>query len=306
MGSFEVGKGWREADARCYRGDRLSGVLRARDVAPERAAPDPTVAGRNQHLFLPAARHRGDHRAVEFSAGDSYRHDRGGSGDRQLRADETTRSSRRSWPSICSLFCAKPDCPRMPANCFKAAARSARTWFDQRRFISSRLPARAKCGLEILREAYTHRPGKTTSSAWFAKWAARMPLIIDTRCRSRRSGGSYHRFGVRLSGAKMFGGVAGDSVRRNLRSPARAACRCGAQSQDRCAEDPRNDLGPVIDGEAKDRIAEYIRLGKKSRRVRPGNGCAARTDFCRAGDFQRSRSVKSDRAGRNLSDRCCR
>ena len=90
-------------------------------------------------------------------------------------------------------------------------------------------------GLEILREAYTHRPGQNHVKRVVCEMGGKNARDRRHRCRSRRSGGSYHRFGVRLSGAKMFGGVAGDSVRRNLRSPARAAYRRGAQPQDRCA-----------------------------------------------------------------------
>ena len=73
-------------------------------------------------------------------------------------------------------------------------------------------------GLEILREAYTHRPGQTHVKRVVCEMGGKNARHRRQRCRSRRSGGACHRFRLRLSRAEVLGGFAGDSAERSARS----------------------------------------------------------------------------------------
>ena len=83
----------------------ISTIMLTRCCVLAAAARDATAAGRNQYLFLRAARHcRGD-RAVEFSSGDSHRHDCGGIGHGQLRVDEAGRTVAADGGASVAIFC---------------------------------------------------------------------------------------------------------------------------------------------------------------------------------------------------------
>ena len=89
---YEAGKTWPEADADTAEAiDFLEYYAReAMRLAQPAAAAAP--GRRGQRADLPAARRGRGHPAVELSAGDHVRHDRGGAGDRQHGHPEAGRA----------------------------------------------------------------------------------------------------------------------------------------------------------------------------------------------------------------------
>jgi acyl-CoA reductase-like NAD-dependent aldehyde dehydrogenase len=77
----------------------------------------------------------------------------------------------------------------------------------------------------------------------------------------------------------MFGGVAVDSARRDSRPAVVQVKRSCAQLKNRPAGRSASSIGPVIDGEAVKRIAEYIQIGKKEAK------CVLEMDAPREGCF---------------------
>ncbi len=119
-------------------------------------------------------------------------------------------------------------------------------------------------GLEILREAHTHRPGQNHVKRVVCEMGGKNALIIDADADLDEAvvhiiDSAFGYQGQKCSAASRV--ILLDEIYDRLLARLIGAARSlkiGAP------EDPRNDLGPVIDGEAKERIAEYIRLGKKS------------------------------------------
>ena len=119
-------------------------------------------------------------------------------------------------------------------------------------------------GLEILREAHTHRPGQNHVKRVVCEMGGKNALIIDADADLDEAvvhiiDSAFGYQGQKCSAASRV--ILLDEIYDRLLARLIGAVRSlkiGAP------EDPRNDLGPVIDGEAKARIAEYVLLGKKS------------------------------------------
>ena len=119
-------------------------------------------------------------------------------------------------------------------------------------------------GLEILREAHTHRPGQNHVKRVVCEMGGKNALIIDADADLDEAvvhiiDSAFGYQGQKCSAASRV--ILLDEIYDRLLARLIGAARSlkiGAP------EDPRNVLGPVIDGTARDRIAEYIRLGKKS------------------------------------------
>ena len=119
-------------------------------------------------------------------------------------------------------------------------------------------------GLEILREAHTHRPGQNHVKRVVCEMGGKNALIIDADADLDEAvvhiiDSAFGYQGQKCSAASRV--ILLDEIYDRLFArliEAARSLKIGAP------EDPRNALGPVIDGEAKERIAEYIRMGKKS------------------------------------------
>ncbi|HYA27704.1 MAG TPA: proline dehydrogenase family protein [Acidobacteriota bacterium] len=120
-----------------------------------------------------------------------------------------------------------------------------------------------EAGLEILREAYTHRPGQAHIKRVICEMGGKNAVIIDNDADLDEAimhviDSAFGYQGQKCSAASRlillaevhdrFLARLGDAVR---------SLRIGAP------EDPRNAIGPVIDSAAQQRIAEYIEIGKK-------------------------------------------
>src|SRR6267142_1759320 len=119
-------------------------------------------------------------------------------------------------------------------------------------------------GLEILREAHTHRPRQNHVKRVVCEMGGKNALIIDGDADLDEAvvhiiDSAFGYQGQKCSAASRV--ILLDEIYDRLLARLIGAARSlkiGAP------EDPRNVLGPVIDGTARDRIADYIRLGKKS------------------------------------------
>ena len=119
-------------------------------------------------------------------------------------------------------------------------------------------------GLEILREAHTHRAGQNHVKRVVCEMGGKNALIIDADADLDEAvvhiiDSAFGYQGQKCSAASRV--ILLDEIYDRLLARLIGAARSlkiGAP------EDPRNVLGPVIDDTARDRIAEYIRLGKKS------------------------------------------
>ena len=119
-------------------------------------------------------------------------------------------------------------------------------------------------GLEILREAHAHRPEQNHIKRVVCEMGGKNALIIDADADLDEAvvhiiDSAFGYQGQKCSAASRV--ILLDEIYDRLLARLIGAARSlkiGAP------EDPRNALGPVIDGEAKARIGEYIRLGKKS------------------------------------------
>ena len=74
---------------------------------------------------------------------------------------------------------AKPDCPTARANCSKAAARSARISCAQPKIHLIAFTGSREVGLEIMREAYTHRPGQAHVKRVVCEMGGKNAVIVD-------------------------------------------------------------------------------------------------------------------------------
>ena len=118
--------------------------------------------------------------------------------------------------------------------------------------------------MEILREAHTHRPRQNHVKRVVCEMGGKNALIIDGDADLDEAlvhiiDSAFGYQGQKCSAASRV--ILLDEIYERLITRLVGAVRSlkiGAP------EDPRNDLGPVIDGEAKARIAEYVLLGKKS------------------------------------------
>ena len=94
LGSLRVRQRLARSRRRRLRSDRLLRILRPRRRSSWQRHGS-RRAGRRKPLHLHAARRGGRHRAVEFSAGDSHRHDRRRAGHRQHGGHEAGRAIER-------------------------------------------------------------------------------------------------------------------------------------------------------------------------------------------------------------------
>ncbi|MBM4298935.1 MAG: L-glutamate gamma-semialdehyde dehydrogenase, partial [Deltaproteobacteria bacterium] len=118
-------------------------------------------------------------------------------------------------------------------------------------------------GLEILREAYTQRPGQNHVKRVVCEMGGKNGLIVDSDADLDEAVGHIIDSAFGYQGQKCSASlrlILLDEVHDRLLNrlvDAVASLKIGAP------EEPRNAIGPVIDGEAQRRIGEYIQLGKK-------------------------------------------
>ena len=118
-------------------------------------------------------------------------------------------------------------------------------------------------GLEILREAYSHRPGQSHVKRVICEMGGKNAVIVDADADLDEavvqiidSGFGYQ--GQKCSAASriiLLNEVHDRFLRRLV--DAVASLKIGPP------EDPRNAIGPVIDADAQKRIAEYVQIGKR-------------------------------------------
>jgi RHH-type transcriptional regulator, proline utilization regulon repressor / proline dehydrogenase / delta 1-pyrroline-5-carboxylate dehydrogenase len=118
-------------------------------------------------------------------------------------------------------------------------------------------------GLEILREAYTHRPGQDHVKRVICEMGGKNAVIVDNDADIDEAvvhviDSAFGYQGQKCSAASRL--ILLQDVHDKLLSRLVEAVRSLKIGP---PEDPRHAIGPVIDAEAKARIAEYIRLGKK-------------------------------------------
>jgi RHH-type transcriptional regulator, proline utilization regulon repressor / proline dehydrogenase / delta 1-pyrroline-5-carboxylate dehydrogenase len=118
-------------------------------------------------------------------------------------------------------------------------------------------------GLEILREAYTHRPGQDHVKRVVCEMGGKNAVIVDTDADLDEA--VFHIIdsalgyqGQKCSAASRL--ILVDEVHDRLLPRLIEAVRSLKIGP---PEDPHNAIGPVIDGEAKERIASYVSIGKK-------------------------------------------
>jgi len=118
-------------------------------------------------------------------------------------------------------------------------------------------------GLEILREAYTHRPGQEHVKRVVCEMGGKNAVIVDTDADLDEAvvhviDSAFGYQGQKCSAASRL--ILLEEIHERLLARLVEAVR---SLKIGTPEDPRNAIGPVIDAEAKDRIAEFIRVGKK-------------------------------------------
>jgi RHH-type proline utilization regulon transcriptional repressor/proline dehydrogenase/delta 1-pyrroline-5-carboxylate dehydrogenase len=118
-------------------------------------------------------------------------------------------------------------------------------------------------GLEILREAYTHRPGQEHVKRVVCEMGGKNAVIIDSDADLDEAvnhviDSAFGYQGQKCSAASRLILVRElhDRFLTRLTEAVRSL-KIGPP------EDPRHAIGPVIDAEAQERILRYIRLGKK-------------------------------------------
>jgi RHH-type proline utilization regulon transcriptional repressor/proline dehydrogenase/delta 1-pyrroline-5-carboxylate dehydrogenase len=118
-------------------------------------------------------------------------------------------------------------------------------------------------GLEILREAYTHRPGQEHVKRVVCEMGGKNAVIVDTDADLDEAvvhiiDSAFGYQGQKCSAASRL--ILLEEIHDRLLArlvEAVRSLRIGPP------EDPCNAIGPVIDAEAKERIAGYVSLGKK-------------------------------------------
>jgi RHH-type proline utilization regulon transcriptional repressor/proline dehydrogenase/delta 1-pyrroline-5-carboxylate dehydrogenase len=118
-------------------------------------------------------------------------------------------------------------------------------------------------GLEILREAYTHRAGQKHVKRVVCEMGGKNAVIVDSDADLDEAivhiiDSAFGYQGQKCSAASrlVIVGEAHDRLARRLVEAVRSL-KIGPP------EDPGNAIGPLIDEAAKERVARYIRLGKK-------------------------------------------
>ena len=118
-------------------------------------------------------------------------------------------------------------------------------------------------GLEILREAYTHRPGQTHVKRVVCEMGGKNAVIVDNDADLDEAvvhviDSAFGYQGQKCSAASrvILLSEVHDRFLRRL-ADAVGSLKIGPP------EDPGNAIGPVIDAEAHQRIAEYVQIGKR-------------------------------------------
>jgi RHH-type proline utilization regulon transcriptional repressor/proline dehydrogenase/delta 1-pyrroline-5-carboxylate dehydrogenase len=118
-------------------------------------------------------------------------------------------------------------------------------------------------GLEILREAYTHRPGQEHVKRVVCEMGGKNAVIVDTDADLDEAvvhviDSAFGYQGQKCSAASrlILVGEVHDRLVPRLVEAVRSL-KIGPP------EDPRNSVGPLIEEAAVERILQYIRLGKK-------------------------------------------
>jgi RHH-type proline utilization regulon transcriptional repressor/proline dehydrogenase/delta 1-pyrroline-5-carboxylate dehydrogenase len=118
-------------------------------------------------------------------------------------------------------------------------------------------------GLEILKEAYSHRPGQAHVKRVICEMGGKNAVIVDNDADLDEAvahiiESAFNYQGQKCSAASRV--ILLDEVHDRLLPrliEAVKSLKIGPP------EDPRNTIGPLIDAGAKKRVEEYIRLGKK-------------------------------------------
>jgi RHH-type proline utilization regulon transcriptional repressor/proline dehydrogenase/delta 1-pyrroline-5-carboxylate dehydrogenase len=118
-------------------------------------------------------------------------------------------------------------------------------------------------GLEILREAYTYRPGQSHVKRVVCEMGGKNAVIVDNDADLDEAvvyiiDSAFGYQGQKCSAASRL--ILLDEVHDRLLARLAQAVRSLKIGP---PEDPRNAVGPVIDREAKARVADYILLGKQ-------------------------------------------
>ena len=118
-------------------------------------------------------------------------------------------------------------------------------------------------GLEILREAYTHRPGQEHVKRVVCEMGGKNAVIIDNDADLDEAvnhviDSAFGYQGQKCSAASRL--ILVHEIYDRFLSRLTAAVRSLKIGP---PEDPRHAIGPVIEAEAQERIMRYIRLGKK-------------------------------------------
>jgi RHH-type proline utilization regulon transcriptional repressor/proline dehydrogenase/delta 1-pyrroline-5-carboxylate dehydrogenase len=118
-------------------------------------------------------------------------------------------------------------------------------------------------GLEILREAYTHRPGQTHVKRVVCEMGGKNAVIVDNDADLDEAvvhviDSAFGYQGQKCSAASRL--ILLPEVHDRLLSRLVEAVRSLKVGP---PEDPGNAIGPVIDGEAHKRISEYVQIGKR-------------------------------------------
>jgi RHH-type proline utilization regulon transcriptional repressor/proline dehydrogenase/delta 1-pyrroline-5-carboxylate dehydrogenase len=118
-------------------------------------------------------------------------------------------------------------------------------------------------GLEILREAYTHRPGQQHVKQVVCEMGGKNAVIVDNDADLDEAvahiiDSAFGYQGQKCSAASRL--ILLEEIHDRLLSRMVEAVRSLKIGP---PEDPRHTIGPVIDGEARNRIAKYIQIGKK-------------------------------------------
>jgi len=134
-------------------------------------------------------------------------------------------------------------------------------------------------GLEILKEAYSHRPGQAHVKRVICEMGGKNAIIVDADADLDEAvahiiDSAFNYQGQKCSAASRLILLEQVHDRLLLRLiEAVKSLRIGPP------EDPSNSLGPLIDAAAKKRVEEYIRLGKKEA------SCVLEMDAPRKGFF---------------------
>jgi RHH-type proline utilization regulon transcriptional repressor/proline dehydrogenase/delta 1-pyrroline-5-carboxylate dehydrogenase len=121
-------------------------------------------------------------------------------------------------------------------------------------------------GLEILKEAYTHRPGQAHVKRVICEMGGKNAVIVDNDADLDEAvahiiDSAFGYQGQKCSAASRL--ILLEEVHDRLLSRLVEAVKSLKVGP---PEDPRNAVGPLIDAAAKERVEEYIRVGKEEAR----------------------------------------